>query len=65
MILSKVQERTLSKMELHKWYSAYGLQCSLSTLNALIRKDKVVSRHNLGHLFSPRTEILFRRKDDG
>lgn len=61
MKLSKLQEEALERMELGKWYSAYGLQVSLGTLEALGRKGKVKVRRGLGSIFSPRTEIKFMK----
>jgi len=61
--LSKVQQRTLDKMEKGKWYSAYGLQASLATLEALLNKGIIVrSKMRPGDMFFPRVNIKFRKK---
>jgi len=65
MKLSKVQRETLAKMLPSRVYCAYDLRCSLSTLRALERRKLVESRHYLGCLYSPRTDILFRLTDAG
>ena len=58
--LSKTQQRAVKKMEQGKWWSAYGLQESLSTLNALHRKGVIERRAERGSGFMPRICIKFR-----
>jgi len=58
--LTKAQQDALSRLSDTEWRSAYDLQCSLSTLNALVSKGEAIKRHNLGSSFSPRTCIEFK-----
>lgn len=57
MKLSKTQSDVLSKMEKGKSYSAYQLQCSITTLDALCMKGLVrhINVGKLGSMFCPRT----------
>lgn len=61
MRLSRAQTRVLNQMEPNKWYSAYTLQCSVATLEAMRRKGFVRMKMRLGALFSPRVNILFQK----
>ncbi len=60
MNLTQTQRDVLRKMEFGKAYTAYDLQCSLSTLRSLDKRDIVTERQGLGALFSPRTAITFQ-----
>jgi len=62
MKLSKVQIRTLNKLNAYEWQSAYKINESLATLQALVHKGLVESKHTLGAFSFPRTGILFRIK---
>lgn len=42
------------------WKTAYDLQVSLATLNALVRKGWAESKVTNGYMFSPRTCIYYR-----
>ena len=61
MKLSKIQKRTLSMMEIGIWYSAYDLKIPIGTLRTLRDKKILESRQELGSMYSPQTEIKFRR----
>ena len=61
MALTKVQQRTLNKMIPGKTYNAYQLGESLASLDALVKKGYLEKRAGLGAMFSPRTEIQYRR----
>jgi len=60
--ISPTQEKVLAKMEPGKWYSAYNLQCSLATLEALHKKDILKRKSSLGSMAFPRNEIEFMLK---
>jgi hypothetical protein len=61
--LSKAQERALAKLA-QEWQSAYDLQESITTLDALVGKGFAARKVNtLGSMFSPRTSCLYRRHD--
>jgi len=60
--LSESQRKAIAKMIKGIWHSAYDLQTSLATLRALVRKNILESKRNLGSLFCPRTGIQFRLK---
>jgi len=62
MKLSKVQIRALNKLDAHEWWSAYEINESLATLQALKHKGLVESKHTLGAFSFPRIGILFRIK---
>ncbi len=58
MKLSKTQEKVLAKMSDGRNYSAYTLQCSLSTLYAMDRKGFIKRIDDgLGASFFPHTAI--------
>lgn len=59
--LTSAQMAVLNKMEVGIGYSAYSLQCSLSTLNALVRRNLVSSHYGLGSMAFPRTSIKFSK----
>lgn len=59
--LTKKQAEILDKMVKGKELTAYDLQCSISTLNALFHKGYVSRTSGSGFLFSPRTGITFQR----
>ena len=58
--LTKKQQEALNKMQRKVWYTAYDLNTSLSTLNALKNKGVIESTYTSGYFYSPRTCILFR-----
>lgn len=59
--LSPAQERALAKLS-DKWQSAYTLQESMNTLDALVRRGLAARNYGgVGSLFSPRTAIHYRR----
>jgi hypothetical protein len=63
MALTKIQSRALAK--LHRrggWESAYGLQESLGTLDALYRKGLVHKKMGLGSMAFPRSSIMYKEK---
>ena len=62
MKLTPSQQKALDKLHDGKWHSAYELQVSLNTLQALVNKNMAESRHELGSYYSPRTDIRFRIK---
>lgn len=59
--MTPTQQKVYGSMKVGATYSSYELRCSLSTLRALVKKGKVKSFVTPGYLFSPRTNILFRR----
>ena len=59
--LSPKQIETFRKMQWDKWYSAYDLQVSIATLNALCNMKVVQSKRYQGSYFFPRTNIFFKR----
>lgn len=66
MRLSKTQERVLVKLlDYPHGESAYGLDESLSTLQALAKKGLLKKNAGLGSLWSPRTNIEFRLSQEG
>lgn len=58
--LSTTQRRALDKFVTLGYFSAYDLQESRLTLNALVRKGLLERFHQDGHLFLPRIRILYR-----
>ena len=60
--LSKTQQKALVGMHIGIWYSAYDLQVSIATLNALHRMNLVERRSDIGVFYSPRTAVEFKRK---
>ena len=65
--LSPTQERTLRKLKKAKgWVSAYGMQESLATLNALWGKGLIkrgyLQKGGLGSFSSPQTDIVWKAK---
>ena len=63
MKLTPNQQNALDKLQDGKWHSAYELQVSLNTMQALESRNLVeVFRHRLGSYYSPRTSIEFRIK---
>jgi len=66
MRLSKTQERALVKLlDYPNGESAYGLDESLSTLQALAKKGLLKKVAGLGSMWSPRTNIEFRLSQEG
>lgn len=59
--LTKKQFEILNKMTKGKKLSAYDLQCSISTLNALSHKGYVLRTSGLGSMYCPRTGIKFQK----
>lgn len=57
----KTQSKVLNQMDPNKWYSAYDLQCSIATLQALWQKGFVRQKTILGAIFSPRVNVTFQR----
>ena len=59
--LSQTQREVLGRMSKTEPMSAYGLQTSLSTLRAMVRKGviKDVTPPGAGGMFSPRTHYEF------
>lgn len=65
MKVSKVQKETLDKMEKGKWYSAYDLDVSMSTMEALLNRGLVEkSKLRPGDMFFSRTSIEFKKVKD-
>lgn len=62
--LSKTQIAVLEKMAPDQWYTAYDLNCSLTTLEALTNRKILEMKGGLGSMFSPRTEIRFRKRSE-
>ncbi len=63
MILSYTQNRAFNKLfDSRKWLSAYELQESRGTLDALVRKGLLITRHGLGCIFDPRVGIKYKVK---
>ena len=61
MKLSKAQERALAKAT-REWKSAYELQESISTLNALVSKGMLQKRRtDLGSMYAPRNANEYRK----
>ena len=58
--LTKTQQRVLFHMKKGEWHSAYSLQTSIATLNALCNKGYLERKRGVGSIFSPRNEIQFR-----
>lgn len=62
MKLTPIQERALAKLDESEGRSAYDIQESLGTLNALSLKGLVrAHRSGLGSLYSPRVGITWWR----
>ena len=59
--LSKAQEAALEKLSETEWKSAYDVDCSLATLNALVTKGYARSKHTVGSMAFPRNSILFKK----
>ena len=55
------QMAVLHRMEPGVWSCAYTLRTSLTVLYALERHGLVKCKRGMGAMFSPRTEILFRK----
>lgn len=58
--LTPTQVEVLSRIT-EMWQSAYELQASRATLNALVKKGLVQRRGGLGAILDPRTSIQYRR----
>lgn len=60
--LSAAQNRASNKLT-REWQSAYGLQESLATLDALVKHGLCIRRGGgLGSIFSPRTSWEYKLK---
>lgn len=57
--LTKVQSDVVKKMADREWYTAYDLQCKISTLNALYEKSLLSRQSPMGSYFCPRTIVKF------
>lgn len=63
MILTEAQNRAFNKLfNSRKWESAYGLQESRGTLDALVRKGLLITKRGLGCIFDPRVGIKYKVK---
>lgn len=63
--LSAAQKRVLNLFFDNEWKCAFSLGASLTTLNALTHNGYLQRRAEVGHMFSPRTNILFRVTEKG
>jgi hypothetical protein len=61
MKLSVPQQKALNKLT-DEWQSSYELQVRLNTLYVLVDKGLVERKSLVGYMFSPRNNILFRKK---
>jgi len=61
MKLSKAQERALGKLSTSEWRSAYDLQESRRTLNALVGLKLAEVHNDFGHFMLPRIMIKYRK----
>ena len=63
MKLSSPQKKVMKRFVEHRWLSAYELQASMATLNALVSMGLLERRGvgSLGSTFSPRTTVEYRR----
>ena len=61
MKLSVPQQKALNKLT-NEWQSPYDLHVGLNVLDALVNRGLAERKRELGYLFSPRTNILFRKK---
>jgi hypothetical protein len=64
MKLTKTQEIVLNKLN-DEWQNAYNLQCSLATLNKLVKLGLVEIKEEVGSLMLPRNCKFFRKKLQG
>lgn len=62
MKLSPSQQKALAALSDVEWKSAYDIQVSISTLDSLVKKKLATRKIEQGHMFSPRTAIMFRRR---
>lgn len=58
--LSKAQCRALDKLDVEEWKSAYELNESISTLDALVRRNFAEKKTEPGYMFSRRVHTLYR-----
>jgi len=60
--LTPIQSRVLYRFPKDKWKSAYDMQASMATLNALVEKGFLERRGvgTLGAHYSPRTTVEYR-----
>ena len=61
--LSSTQQAVLNRMLPKIWHTAYDLQCSKATLDALHSRGLVDKKFGPGSMFSPRTNIYYKRAD--
>ena len=63
MTITKTQQEILDKMEDGKKYSAFDLQCTLTSLIAMRKKGLVedCTSNRIGQIFSPRTVFKYRK----
>jgi len=57
-----IQFQIIRRMASCQWFTPYKLQCSIATLNALVRKGIVERKNEIGCSFFPRTNTNFRLK---
>lgn len=57
---SPAQQRAINKLKDMEWKSAYDIQESRNTLDALVSKGVLESRGGLGSMAFPRNNILYR-----
>lgn len=62
--LTKNQQRALGKLGV-LWKSAYELQESKGTLDALVRRGLADRKHGIGSMAFPRTNVTYRRRRRG
>lgn len=63
--LSELQRRALEGLKDGQLHSSYDLRATLTTMRALEARGLVRSRHELGSIFSPQTNIKWRVTNDG
>ena len=61
MKLSVPQQKALNKLT-DEWQSSYKLHVGLNTLNVLVNRGLAERKSLIGYMFSPQTNILFRKK---
>ena len=63
MKIKETQQEILNKMEKGKEYSAFDLQCTLTSLISMSKKGLIedCTSDNLGEIFSPRIAFKYRK----
>lgn len=61
MKLTPKQEEALKKLT-NEWQSAYSLQISMGTLNALVRRGLAQISYERGHMFFPQNHTMYKLK---